>query len=1070
MLLQVAAVVFGALLVRGDGIVPGPVFYGADPMGAQQNDVMTCDPMKFTMCKQQFITQLNFTTPSTYTDLAHQVGNLMENQGVPGFNALCGAMEDFVFCLGLGNDAAVSACYNVPYLVSQGVSAAEAAGEVGLYTGLRFQCGAGYQVMLNNYQCIMTVSAQQAGAMQTCQDTFTANMQANPNNKCNNLGMLLDCDSSLYAPCSQQTVWQQCTTMTSNFFVAMPDCAATVSCSGAGAQYPGKGPMQTTTAGPQTTFLFSASIDDQGRPWNPAYGDISSPTAQSLAFLYSREIYQTVQSAFPTATIQVTGFMQVKSYTRLSATIRIHLLGEQTNVPTAAAIQAAIIAGAAANRFQWATITVQSQGAPTPAPQVGTSQGWEDAAAMFASSIDVTVDPCQDFFKFSCGQWQATHPLPAHANSVSNFGQMYDDLLGQVATQLDNYKDDGSSYSLSQAKVFWNICLQSPNMPLSGQSVISMLSTLGGWPMIQQSWADSQMTEIGQLMGKLTSQYGLNTFLSAYVDTDWKNPINWLFYVDQATLFYPTIYYQNSQISNAALTSEGNYMFGLAKQLASINNQLNGAAMPTDAQINKDVNDVVQMEYAIAMKMKSDDDRRVNARMYNKFTMQTASARWTFLNWNNYLTSVASNYFSPTVVTQGMFDVQELEYMDSINTMLGQYPKRVLQNYFMFRLVDTQASFLPDLKDEYLKFKHETEGVTALPPIEYSCADSLINAMPYIGGRLYVDSHFKHLRGDPRGGLATMTVDVQNQFRVMLQNLPWMDQVTKQAAFDKLSNYVRNYAFPDWLMNNTLLDAVHPKMFFNLSPQDNIQAANTKLIQYNNWYQFRTLAPGFPVDRTSFVSTPATINAFYAPEFNSITILAGIMNPPFFRADFPQAVNFGGLGLVIGHETTHGFDDQGVQWNGVGNLTNWIDNQSNTGFKAMAQCVIDEYNSFCYPNITPSCINGVQTQGENIADNGGIRAAYYGYKSQIALRGPEPRLPGVMSQYSMDQIYFIAFAQGWCENASPQRISRQLLIDPHSPGEWRVKGAVRNMQEFADAFNCPAGSFEAPANRCNVWH
>lgn len=176
--------------------------------------------------------------------------------------------------------------------------------------------------------------------------------------------------------------------------------------------------------------------------------------------------------------------------------------------------------------------------------------------------------------------------------------------------------------------------------------------------------------------------------------------------------------------------------------------------------------------------------------------------------------------------------------------------------------------------------------------------------------------------------------------------------------------------------------------------------------------------------------------------------------------------------MVMGHELTHGFDDQGVQWNGTGFLNPWIDPYSSTGFKKMAKCVIDEYSGFCFPpsyNLNPNCISGQRTQGENIADNGGIKSAWSAYQALNNKMGMEPRLPGWMSQFSQDQLFFMSFAQVWCRNIKQSALQGPLLTDPHSPARFRVYGTVENVPQFGQAFNCPANSPMTPANHCTVW-
>jgi len=238
---------------------------------------------------------------------------------------------------------------------------------------------------------------------------------------------------------------------------------------------------------------------------------------------------------------------------------------------------------------------------------------------------------------------------------------------------------------------------------------------------------------------------------------------------------------------------------------------------------------------------------------------------------------------------------------------------------------------------------------------------------------------------------------------------------------------------------------------------------NSEVVKFAQVVLFQKLKQ--PGDRTEFGMSSAIVNAWYQPIRNSITFPAAILNQPFYRYDFPQAVNYGGLGVVMGHELSHGFDDQGVQFDWDGTLRTWMTPLAESGFTKMAQCVVDEYSKFCYPQ---ACINGITTQGENIGDNGGLKAAYRAYEAYTASHGEEKRLPG-LETFTMDQIFFLSFGQVWCGSFSEDALTKQLLTNPHSPGRDRVLGAVQNFAKFGEAFNCKKGDPMYPVNACDVW-
>jgi predicted metalloendopeptidase len=491
----------------------------------------------------------------------------------------------------------------------------------------------------------------------------------------------------------------------------------------------------------------------------------------------------------------------------------------------------------------------------------------------------------------------------------------------------------------------------------------------------------------------------------------------------------------------------------------------------------------------------SDGDMRDYSRLYNEYTVDKAQTQFPQVNWTNFFTGVTSANSSGDEPPTDKFDqrfilIQAQMYLPKLNDWLKSYTQdqtklKDLVNYLIFRLVSPYMLFagppmefsrtrLPEQKSSR---KMKSFGDLSLPASftgksnddlteqETNCANFIMNMLPYVSGRLYVDGSFPQ---EAHPDVAIMTGNVLAAFKGMLSGLSWMDEQSVLRAFNKIDNMIPNVAYPDFEQNDQQLDEYYAEFIRLTKDVDSKQyEAFFQYVKILVRYQMRSmfiqvLQPG---NRFDFLMSPAVVNDWYQPERNSITFTAAQLAPPFYAIDYPKSVNYGAFGATIGHEMTHGFDDEGVQYDYNGTLHTWMSDKSQVGFKDMAQCVVDEYNKFCY---TKACVNGVNTQGENIADNGGLKAAYQGYKAYTFSHGEEDPLPD-FPELSNDQIFFIAYGYSWCGQFSEKFLTRLLLTNPHSPYPPRVNGVVKNMPQFGEAFKCKKGDPMYPKDFCDVW-
>jgi putative endopeptidase len=353
-----------------------------------------------------------------------------------------------------------------------------------------------------------------------------------------------------------------------------------------------------------------------------------------------------------------------------------------------------------------------------------------------------------------------------------------------------------------------------------------------------------------------------------------------------------------------------------------------------------------------------------------------------------------------------------------------------------FRFDGTVLSGQKDMRPRWMRCSDAVAGQPG--------ADSLGE----IVGQVFIQQRFGP---DAKARMGEMIAALQRSLQHTLSGLDWMSAETRTHALAKLEALNRKIGAPDTWRDFTAV---------TIDPHD--YAGNAGRIAVNDT-QRQLHWIGQPVDRNLWLMTPQTVNAYYSPQMNEIVFPAGILQPPFFDAAQDDAVNFGAAGAVIGHEASHGFDDTGRRFDPKGNLTDWWMPADDAAFHERVSCIASQYGE--YSSIPGSKLNGNLTLGENVADNAGVRIAYFALMDVLAAKGPQPPIDG----FTPDQRFFIAWAQVWCENATDQDFRRRAQEDLHAPGRWRANGVLQNSEEFRKAFGCRVGTPMAPVNECRVW-
>jgi len=395
------------------------------------------------------------------------------------------------------------------------------------------------------------------------------------------------------------------------------------------------------------------------------------------------------------------------------------------------------------------------------------------------------------------------------------------------------------------------------------------------------------------------------------------------------------------------------------------------------------------------------------------------------------------------------------QYVRDISAALGTIPLASWKAYMKWRALDEMASLLTGrFEQEQFRFNGEIlSGQKEMRPRWMRCSDAVAgqpgaDALGDLVGKTFVQQRFGP---DATARMDELITALQQSLRQRLTEVDWMSAETRERALAKLEAMRRKIGGPDTWRDFSAV----------MIRRDDYAGNSIRIAADDRQRQFRWI--GQPVDRTLWLMTPQTVNAYYAPSLNEITFPAGILQPPVFDATIDDAVNFGAAGAMIGHEITHGFDDSGRRFDAGGNLMNWWMPRDEDAFRERVACVASQYSS--YSSLPSVKLNGNLTLGENVADNGGVRIAYYALMELLARKGP----PAAIDGFTPEQRFFISYAQVWCENAADQDFRRRAQEDVHSPGRWRANGVLQNMPEFRKAFGCKEGAPMAAANACQVW-
>uniref|UniRef100_A0A4W4FRD4 Neprilysin n=1 Tax=Electrophorus electricus TaxID=8005 RepID=A0A4W4FRD4_ELEEL len=684
------------------------------------------------------------------------------------------------------------------------------------------------------------------------------------------------------------------------------------------------------------------------------------------------------------------------------------------------------------------------------------------SASRLIENMDPTVDPCENFYQYACGGWLKKNIIPETSSRYSTFDILRDEL--EVVLKGTYSESALSSSSLAKAKTLYKSCTNESGIEQrGGEPLLHMLPDVFDWPIATDDWDTKNGTNwtAEDAIAKLNEKYGKQVLISFFIGTDDRDSNSHIIHFDQPSLGLPSRdYYVCEGPYTEACEAYENFMVELAT-LVRKDRKLEVNV----TRIKEEVARVIQLEKELANVTDTPEDRNNPVLLYNKMPLETLNTNYSLefqssvFNWTLFTNKIMDTVSIPVTESEQVI-VYAPNYFRRLNPVLANYTKRDIQNYMVWRFsMNMVVGLSRQYRDTRKAFRKAISGTTSEAAVWRQCAIYVNNNMENAVGRLYVEEAFA---GDSKDMMDEMITSIREVFVNNLHDLTWMDDDTRKAAEEKARAIRERIGFSENIRNNTYLDEEYKELSYSSEEYFENILKNLEFGQKKRLKRLRV-----KVNKEEWISGAAVVNAFYSSSRNQIVFPAGILQPPFFGEGQPQSLNYGGIGMVIGHEITHGFDDNGRNFDKDGDLKDWWTPSSTQRFQELSKCIVDQYSSFSWDLANGQHLNGNNTLGENIADNGGIRQSYQAYQNYVRKNGKELPLPGLNLNH--EQLFFLNFAQVWCGTHRPEHAVNSIKTDVHSPGKFRVLGSLQNFPEFAKAFQCNTNDYMVPKKICQVW-
>lgn len=645
------------------------------------------------------------------------------------------------------------------------------------------------------------------------------------------------------------------------------------------------------------------------------------------------------------------------------------------------------------------------------------------------ANMDTTVSAGTDFFRYACGGWNDAHPLTAEYSRYGTFDELFENSQKQLRELIEGLAAQKNNQAGSAAQKIgdlYNMAMDSVTLNKQGaEPVKAMLDKIAG--MKDKSEIVPMMTEMAHI--------GIGTYFHSYVYADPKNSSLNIFQMGQGGInLGEKEYYLDTDSITQNIREQYKLYIGKLFQLAGF----------SEADAQQKVADVMEIETAIAKVSRSATELRDPEANYHKMSFDELKKTIAGIDWDAYMKGLG-------IQAPAELNVEQVEPIQEVARLMNTLPLSKHVSYLEYNLLDAAASCLSDdfVAARFDFYGKVLSGRQVNQPRWKRAVNSVNGMLGELVGEMYVEKYFP---AAAKERMVKLVKNLQTALGERIDAQEWMSDSTKIRAHEKLATFHVKVGYPDKWKDYSKLEIKNDSYWANV--------CRASEWGFNDMYS----RIGKPVDKDEWLMTPQTVNAYYNPSTNEICFPAAILQPPFFNMEADDAANYGAIGVVIGHEMTHGFDDQGRQFDKDGNLTDWWAPGDADRFKERAQVMVDFFNKI---EVLPGLqANGELTLGENLADHGGLNVAY------LAFQNATKDAPlGVVDGFTPEQRFFLAYATLWAGNIRDEQIRVYAKSDPHSLGKWRVNGALPHIQAWYDAFHITPSDplYVAPENRVNVW-